>query len=141
MVTQVNRESLGARAQLGTTLCLERKSGSCRSRAQCPSVCCQSTARDSERQTETDRDRQTETDRDRQRQTETDRDRQRQTGQTGHTGHTHRQNTHTYLGFEVTLKIMQVVSLSATLETDGRPGDQRPDWEHSSSHRIAQCHT
>ena len=41
MVTQVNLESLRARAQLGTTLCPERKSGSCRSRAQCPSMCCQ----------------------------------------------------------------------------------------------------
>ena len=33
MVTQVNRESLRARAQLGTTLCPERKSGSRRNQS------------------------------------------------------------------------------------------------------------
>ena len=42
-VTQVNRESLSARAQLGTTLCPERKSGNRRNRTQCPAMCCQST--------------------------------------------------------------------------------------------------
>ena len=46
VVTQVNRESLRARAQLGTTLWTERKSGSRRSRAQCPSTCCQSIRRE-----------------------------------------------------------------------------------------------
>ena len=54
-VTQVNRESLGARAQLGTTLCPERKSRSRRSRAQCPSLCCQSTKVERERERERER--------------------------------------------------------------------------------------
>ena len=43
MVTRTKRKSLKERTKLDTTMCQEGMSGSPRSRAQCPYLCCQST--------------------------------------------------------------------------------------------------
>ena len=56
-VTKLQHTSLKERTKLDTTVCQEGMPASLRSRARCPSLCCQSTERDEEREKKTEKRR------------------------------------------------------------------------------------